>query len=294
MGRARRSAARRECPGLTTAKVFIVDDEELARDRLARVIRGRRDMVLVGEAASVAKAVALIETTAPDILLLDIQLPGGDGFSILERLNEVPPAVIFVTAFDHHATRAFDAAAIDYVTKPIIPARLNLALSRAVKRLEDYSAIGQFKEMRETLAVLRREISEASNSESALWVRTHGQHRKLRARDLISLHAEGDYTRLVTADREYLYDERLSSVERLLPPADFVRLHRSAIAARSAIVSYKRGQFASLVALMTNGAEIKVGRSFAPLIREELGTARHARRKAPETACNINGETDEA
>lgn len=279
---------------MTTAKVFIVDDEELARDRLARVIRGRRDMVLVGEAASVAKAVALIETTAPDILLLDIQLPGGDGFSILERLNETPPAVIFVTAFDHHATRAFDAAAIDYVTKPIIPARLNLALSRAVKRLADAEAIGQFDEMRETLAVLRREIGEASNAESALWVRSHGQHRKIRARDLISLHAEGDYTRLVTSEREYLYDERLSSVERLLPATDFVRLHRSAIAARSAIESYKRGQFASLVALMTNGAEIRVGRSFAPLIREELGTARHARRKAAETAWTNNGETDEA
>lgn len=263
---------------MTTATVFIVDDEELSRDRLRRVIRGRRDMTLAGEAASVAQAVALIETSSPDILLLDIQLPGGDGFSILERLNASPAAVIFVTAFDHHATRAFDAAAIDYVTKPIVPARLNLALNRAMKKLANDSAVGQFDEMKLALSALRREIAEASAVENMLWVRSQGHHRRLRARDLISLHAEGDYTRLVTAERDYLYDERLSSVERLLPPADFVRLHRASIASRRAITSYRRGQFASLVAIMSNGAEIKVGRSFAPLIRAELGTARQARR----------------
>lgn len=263
---------------MTAATVFIVDDEELSRDRLRRVIRGRRDMTLAGEAASVAQAVALIETSSPDILLLDIQLPGGDGFSILERLNASPAAVIFVTAFDHHATRAFDAAAIDYVTKPIVPARLNLALSRAMKKLADDSAVGQFDEMKLALSALRREIGEASAAENTLWVRSQGHHRRLRARDLISLHAEGDYTRLVTAERDYLYDERLSSVERLLPPADFVRLHRASIASRRAITSYRRGQFASLVAIMSNGAEIKVGRSFAPLIRAELGIARQARR----------------
>lgn len=263
---------------MTTATVFIVDDEELSRDRLRRVIRGRRDMTLAGEAASVAQAVALIETSSPDILLLDIQLPGGDGFSILERLNASPAAVIFVTAFDHHATRAFDAAAIDYVTKPIVPARLNLALNRAMKKLANDSAVGQFDEMKLALSALRREIAEASAAENMLWVRSQGHHRRLRARDLISLHAEGDYTRLVTAERDYLYDERLSSVERLLPPADFVRLHRASIASRRAITSYRRGQFASLVAIMSNGAEIKVGRSFAPLIRAELGTARQARR----------------
>lgn len=263
---------------MTTASVFIVDDEELARDRLRRVIRGRRDMTVAGEAASVAQAVALIETSSPDILLLDIQLPGGDGFSILERLNASPAAVIFVTAFDHHATRAFDAAAIDYVTKPVIPARLNLALNRAMKKLADDSAVGQFDEMKLALSVLRREIAEANAAENALWVRSQGHHRKLRARDLISLHAEGDYTRLVTAERDYLYDERLSSVERVLPPNEFVRLHRAAIASRVAITSYRRGPFASLFAVMSNGTEIKVGRSFAPIIRAELGTARHTRR----------------
>ncbi|WP_415012181.1 LytR/AlgR family response regulator transcription factor [Amaricoccus sp.] len=114
-----------------TLTVLIVDDEPIARRRLGRLLRAIPHVQVLGEAGDVASAVAETRRLAPDLLLLDIRIPGGDGFDVIDRLGRDVPRVVFVTAFNHHAIRAFDLEAVDYVTKPVEAPRLARAIERA-------------------------------------------------------------------------------------------------------------------------------------------------------------------
>ena len=255
---------------MTEMSVLVIDDEPLARRRILRLLAKYPWVGRVDEAANVAQAVAIVAARPPDIMLLDIQMPGGDGFDILAAVAEAPPAVVFVTAFDHHALRAFENNAVDYVTKPIEPGRFHLAIERARAAAGARLQSDRIAELQETLHALKQAFGRENRKNGEFWVRTHGEYLRIPADDIIRFQADRDYVRLHIADGDYLYQESLASLERRLDPARFLRIHRSTIVQRSAIERIKQMPFASLVAVLTDGTEVRVGRTYTPAIRSAL------------------------
>ncbi|WP_447931063.1 LytR/AlgR family response regulator transcription factor [Sphingopyxis fribergensis] len=252
--------------------VLIVEDEPLARGRIRRALGTMADVHIVGEATNLDEAEMLIDRLRPDIITLDIQLPGGTGFDLLERLGAGAPATIFVTAFDHQAQRAFDAHAIDYVTKPLEPARLQVAVARACARLRASSSEERVGELQEMVRSLRHALRQTESGGPDFWVRSRGDYRRLSLQDVTHIVAERDYVRIFSDGESHLHQESLTSLERRLPPKAFIRVHRSAIIRRSAIVRLKTAQFSALVAELVGGSEIRIGRTYAVKMRAELAS----------------------
>lgn len=252
---------------MTGFTVLIVDDEPLARRRLARLLAKIEWVTRAETAADVDEACRIAKEIQPDIILLDIQMPGGSGFDVLATLEPVLPVVIFVTAFDHHALRAFEANAVDYVTKPIEPGRFNIAMERA--RLGSAARLhaDQIAELQETVISLKQAFNAQSNWAREFWVKVRGDYLRIEAEKILRFQAERDYVRIYTQNENYLYQESLASLQLRLDPADFIRIHRSTIVRRNMIVRIKQEPFAALIAILTDGSEARVGRTYAATIR---------------------------
>lgn len=250
--------------------VLVVDDEPLARRRLTRMLGKVEWVCRIDEAGDIAQACQRVDEHRPDILLLDIQMPGGTGFEVLERLAHAPPAVVFVTAFDHHALRAFEANAIDYVTKPVEPGRFQMAMTRARHAAASRSQDDRIAELRETVTSLKRALNSREKRAGEFWVKSQGEYLRIAPETIIRFQADRDYVRVHIAGADYLYQENLASLERRLDPADFTRIHRSTIVRRSAIARIKTAPFAALIAVLSDGSEVRVGRTYAAAIRATL------------------------
>jgi two-component system response regulator AlgR len=202
--------------------VLIVDDEELARLRLRALLAGlpELDVTVVGEAGDADEALALLQRTAADAVLLDIRMPGRDGLRLAQVLRALPqpPAVIFVTAHADHALKAFELEAVDYLTKPVRSERLFAALQRVRQRLNPSSGAAPLEA-------------------PALVVSDRGRVLRLPLAEVLYLKAELKYVTLRTAEREHLVDETLSDLERRLADLGgaYIRIHRNALVARHAI-----------------------------------------------------------
>ncbi len=251
-------------------QVLIVDDEPLARRRLARQLRTIAWIAEVHEAGNVEDALAVIPQVTPDILLVDIQMPDGTGFDLVRRLNNPSMAVIFVTAFDDQALKAFDANAIDYVTKPIEPGRLRIALERARHAAMLSSSMDRISELEEVVAALRQRDFSAARGKPELWVRSQGDYVRILPSAITHAQAERDYVRIHADGHEYLYHENLGTLERMLPSEQFLRIHRSTIVRIDAVERVKAGSFSSLALLLANGVELRVGRTYTAGIRNQL------------------------
>ena len=251
-------------------RVLIVDDEPLARRRAIRLVRECVEVGDIDEAADITAARAALLARPADILLLDIQMPGGDGFALLETLRPPLPAVVIVTAFHVHALRAFDAQAIDYVTKPIVPARLRAALERAALAVESRTSQDRIDELLETVRTLRRSGAVAGGGAAAteFWVRTRGDVLRVPAERVIWFEAERDYVRIHTAAGNFLHHESLVGLERRLDAGVFVRIHRSSIVRRDAIARLRTAPFAARVAVLVDGTELRVGRTYLSRMRK--------------------------
>lgn len=254
---------------MASLSVLVIDDEPLARRRVIRVLRQCAELGEIREAGDVAAARAALETRPADILLLDIQMPGEDGFALLETLSSPPPAVIIVTAFHDHALKAFDARAVDYVTKPIVPARLRSAVERATLVVQSRSSQDRIDELLETVRTLRTgsTMRSAESIGTEFWVRTRGDVIRVPAERVIRFEAERDYVRIHTAAGTFLHHESLVSLEQRLDANVFVRIHRSAIVLREAIRSLRTAPFAALIAVLADGTEQRVGRTYLARIR---------------------------
>ncbi|PZU19740.1 MAG: DNA-binding response regulator [Shinella sp.] len=255
---------------MTPLSVLVVDDEPLARRRLTRHLGKMAWVGRIDEAGDVDHACRLSEELKPDILLVDIQMPGGSGFDLVARLGAPSPVVVFVTAFDHHALRAFEANAIDYVTKPVEAGRFEMAMGRAREAVASRTQGDRIAELQETVASLKKALGSNSRRTGDLWVKSQGAYIRIATETVIRFQAERDYVRIHLADAAYLYQENLSSLERRLDPGMFIRIHRSTIVRRSAIIRIKTAPFASLVAVLCDGAEVRVGKTYAPAIRSAL------------------------
>lgn len=250
--------------------VLIADDEPLARRRLVRLLDKLAWVRHIEEAADVEETLRRADEMRPDILLLDIQMPGGSGFDVLERLRQPPPVVIFVTAFDHHALRAFEANALDYLTKPVEPGRFRSALERARATVESRRTADRITELQETIAALKRALGERTRNARDFWVKVRDEHVRVAQESILRFQAEGDYVRIHVAGAQYLYQDSLSALERRLPAEEFMRIHRSHIVRRDAVLRIRPAPFAALMITLRDGTEIRVGRTYTAAVRSQL------------------------
>jgi len=255
---------------MTPLNLLVVDDEPLARRRLVRLVRQWPWAGVIEEAAHVPQALACLERMEAHVLLLDIQMPGGSGFDLLARLPAPAPAVVFVTAFDDQACRAFDANAVDYVTKPVEPGRLHVALERARQTLAWRSNADRLAELEEVVASLRRAAAPQHPAPRELWVRSAGQYLRITPARITRVQAERDYARIHADGRTYLHNENLSELERLLPQGEFIRVHRSTLVRIDAVERVDVGAFSSLALVLRDGDVVRVGRTHTVAVRARL------------------------
>jgi two-component system LytT family response regulator len=249
-------AIRAESP---TYQVVIVDDEPLAREGLRDAI-ARVGLPAVNVAALCENGVAALDTIrrlTPDILLLDVAMPVLDGFAMLERLEpeSTPPAVIFVTAYDEHAVRAFDAAAVDFLVKPVADARLRVALDRATRRIAEARAL------RAGLAAPADDSRpHAPRFLRALVIPERGKDVVIPVNEIEWIEGDTYYVRVHARGRVRLLRERLSKLESALDPARFHRTHRSALVRLDLIREVQADSPYTHSALLSTGERVPVSR----------------------------------
>lgn len=207
-------------------RTIIVDDEPLARERIRTLLKGDPDIEIVAESGDGRKAIRAIEKHHPDLLFLDVQMPAPDGFGVLASLPpDKLPAVIFVTAYDRYALKAFEASALDYLLKPFDRERFDKAMARAREHVEQKRS-GKLNE--KLLALL--EQKPGVKYAERLVVRAAGRITFLRTDEIDWIEAQGNYVCLHVGKDTHLLRETMSALEARLDPQRFVRIHRSTIA----------------------------------------------------------------
>jgi len=240
-------------------RVLIADDEPLAAERLQLLLARAEGAQLVGTASDGDSAINLTDALHPDVLLLDIAMPGLDGIGVARALaaQHPSPAVVFVTAFDQFAVAAFEVEAVDYLMKPVDPARLQRALDRARSYLQQRTpapAPGQVSKWLEEF-----------------WASDLSGLVRIAARDVDRVSAERDYMRLHVGRRSWLIHHSMAALEEGLDPEIFVRLHRSAIVRKDFIAGFTRNPSGRWIARLSDGTEQPVGRLYSDRVRAIAG-----------------------
>jgi two-component system, LytTR family, response regulator len=243
-----------------TLSAFVVDDEPLAVQRLVRLLRKTDRIEVVGSATDPSEAIRALTEQPVDVLFLDIHMPEIDGFALVERLERVP-LVVFTTAHDQHALRAFEVLAIDYLLKPIDQAQLDRALDK-LERVAGASGAPAFAELLEMVRAPRAPQRIASRL---------GDRVTLLDLDTVShFHASDRLTYAVSDGKDHVVDETLAALERRLDPALFVRIHRSALV-NIRFITELRGDGAGLVVVLRGDTQLPVSRDRVRPLKERLG-----------------------
>ncbi|MEA3031394.1 MAG: two-component system, LytTR family, response regulator AlgR [Sphingomonadales bacterium] len=239
-------------------QVMVVDDEPLAVERLQLLLARCAEVNVVGTANDGEGALRIAEAVTPDLVLLDIAMPGMDGIDVARALSEsrVDPAIVFVTAFDNFAVAAFDVAAIDYLMKPVDPDRL----ARSLERVRGHLAAGG-----------RGAGRPSSAHVEEFWVPDHSGLVRISASDIHRVTAERDYMRLHVGRRSWLIHRTIGKLEEDLDPALFLRVHRSVILRRDTITGLYRDEAGHWTARLTDGGEQRIGRSYVDDVKRFAG-----------------------
>jgi two-component system LytT family response regulator len=249
-----------------TLRVIIVDDEPPARTRLRRLLKPYADIELIAECGDGAGAVQAIESTQPDLVLLDVQMPELDGFEVLRALDTPRlPAVIFVTAFDKYALRAFEVHALDYVLKPVEADRLGEALDHARRRIAEHRSATA------GLADLLRDLKGDGAYLTRMPVRSEGKVKVIDLADVDWLSAADNYVTLHAAGREYLVRDALAALERRLDPLVFVRVHRSTIARIDRIAELMPDAHGDFTIRLKDGTRLDMSRTYRSTVEARFG-----------------------
>jgi two-component system LytT family response regulator len=252
---------------IPTIRALIVDDEPLAREGMRLHLEEEQDVEIVGEARDGAEAVEMIQALKPDLVFLDVQMPGVDGFGVLEAIGvDEMPCVIFVTAYDQFALRAFDSHAVDYLLKPFDAQRLHSAVDHARTQIR-----GKLRnEVEERLAALLGELRGKSQYLERIVVRSGGRILILRIEDVEWLEAASNYVRIHAAGREYLLRETMTNLETKLDPTHFVRIHRSTIVRLDRIKELEPLFQGDYVLILEDGTRLTSSRGYRDRLQDLL------------------------
>jgi len=241
---------------------IIIDDEKLARDLLREYLESFEQIEVLAECAKGTEAVEKIDKLKPDLIFLDVQMPGMTGFDVLEEIDH-EPYVIFTTAYDQYAIKAFEKNAVDYVLKPLDEERFRLAVNRALKRK---------KQEQSNIEDLLKSIKGDSKGayESHIFVQKSEKLFNLPVEEIIFLEASGDYTIITTKVDQFVSSSGIGKLEEILSPETFIRVHRSTIINLNFLKEIERHFNGGMVVKMQNGKSFPVSRTYAKLIRKKV------------------------
>jgi len=249
-------------------RVLIVDDEAPARQRLADLLRKDSQVAAILEAADGISAVEAIQSQRPDLVLLDVQMPELDGLGVIDAVGpEQMPLTIFVTAYDQHAIRAFEANALDYLLKPFSDERFESALARVKVRLDERSTC----EFGRRIMKMVSSASEKTRPLDRLVVKCNGSMRFIRVAEIDWIEAAGVYVNLHIADQQLLYRASLCELSERLDARRFVRVHRSAIVNIESILQLEPVSHGEFDVVLKNGARTRVSRNYRAQLENRLG-----------------------
>jgi two-component system LytT family response regulator len=240
-------------------RAVIADDEPLAREGIRLRLKRHPGIEVAAEATDGHQAVQMVPALRPDLLFLDVQMPGLDGFGVLDAVAGLHlPAVVFVTAYDNYAMKAFDAHAIDYLLKPFSAERFDLALQRA---RDDISARGAQDARRRLLQLLASRTAESRYVHRFI-VRDGERYLLVRTGDVHAFEAEGNYVRLKTDAGSYMVRMTMADLEKKLDPARFARIHRSAVVNIDRIERITPAWHGDFEVLLAGGQRLRLSRNF--------------------------------
>jgi two-component system LytT family response regulator len=260
-----------------TIRTILVDDEKLAVQGLQLRLEPHGDVEIVDTAQNGREAIRKIKTHKPDLVFLDIQMPGFDGFSVIQGLAEVePPLFIFVTAYGEYAIRAFEAQAVDYLVKPVEPERLADALDRVRQRLTERRSAAETERLKEVLAEVAPDAVgrmddapdalAASRYEKMINIKDRGQIFRIDVDSIERIDAAGDYMCIYTADNSLILRETMKDLEKRLDPRNFQRVHRSTIVNMAQVRQVKPHTNGECFLVLESGAQVKVSRSYRDVV----------------------------
>jgi two-component system, LytTR family, response regulator len=308
-----RDAAPSGVPALTTeryrggespVRVLIVDDEALARQRVRRMLQSEADVEVVGEAETGPEAVAQIRALEPDLVCLDVQMPGLDGFGVLRELDGAKvPMVLFITAYDEHAQRAFDVHAVDYVLKPVDADRFRAAFDKARKQRANAQAAERLGELLETVRrladaaggdgkadgkgdprgesrpELRGEVSAGASAASGsggqyasrILVKADGRMFFVKTTDVDWIEADRNYVKLHVGKDAHTIRDRISHLEETLDPRLFARIHRSTIVNLNRVREMQQWFSGDYVVILEDGTRLRLSRHYRDRVEKQVG-----------------------
>ena len=252
--------------------MLVVDDEPLAREKIRRMAKDDPEVRIVGECTNGAEAIEAVQALAPDLLLLDVQMPEVGGFAVLEALRSngghVPP-VIFITAYDHYAVRAFEVHALDYLLKPFDRDRFRAAIERAKKTVRREQAPA----LDERIVALLEQLRGQQRYQERLVVKTGGRVFFLNTDEVDWVEAEGNYVSIHTGKKSYLLRETISSLEAQLDPKKFIRIHRSSIVNINRIKELQPWSHGEYHVILQDGTQLTLSRSYREKLQSALGNS---------------------
>ena len=258
-------------------RTILVDDEPLAIQGLQLRLEKFEDVEIVDTCSNGREAIRSIKTHKPDLVFLDIQMPGFDGFSVIQGLMEVePPLFVFVTAYSDHAIRAFEAQAVDYLMKPVEEARLADTLDRVRQRLAEKRGAEEVDRLKEVLAEVAPQAIDtvesgedtmaANRFEKMINIKDRGQIFRVDVDSIEKIDAAGDYMCIYTGDNTLILRETMKDLEKRLDPRRFQRVHRSTIVNLDLVRQVKPHTNGECFLVLDSGAQVKVSRSYRDVV----------------------------
>ncbi len=260
-----------------TIRTILVDDEPLAIQGLELRLAAHEDVEIIDKCQNGREAIRSIKTHKPDLVFLDIQMPGFDGFSVVQGLMEVePPLFVFVTAYSDHAIRAFEANAMDYLMKPVDEGRLADTLERVRQRLTEKRGVEEVEKLKEVLAEVAPEAAEelaasegdvsSNRYEKLINIKDRGQIFRVDVDTIEVVEAAGDYMCIKTADNTLVLRETMKDLEKRLDPRRFQRVHRSTIVNLDQVKQVKPHTNGECFLVLDSGSQVKVSRSYRDVV----------------------------
>lgn len=259
-----------------TIRTLIVDDEKLAIQGLQLRLEKFEDVEIIGTCANGREAIRSIKTEKPDLVFLDIQMPGFDGFSVVKGVMEIePPLFVFVTAFEEHAIRAFEANAVNYLMKPVDEDKLADTIERVRVRMAEKRSAEEAEKLKNVLSEVAPDAAEeftegegesADRYEKLINIKDRGQIFRVEIETIEHIEAAGDYMLIYTADNSLVLRETMKDLERRLDPRKFQRVHRSIIVNLDQVRQVKPHTNGECFLVLESGAEVKVSRSYRDVV----------------------------